>query len=573
MVIWNKIKENGIFILALLLILSVHFAFVSAKEGCHMDEWISFEMANAEYNPWVVPNQPQGRLAKFVQNEIYGDTFKETAGNLIAEVKDVIVNRGNSKLLTYTADVYEEPVWIERETFEAYMTTGQRDSFNLLSVYFNVKDDNHPPIHFMLLHLVASLFPGRFSVWMGCVINVASLVGICICMYKGANLLEEHNVVAKGKGKAWAICAMLLYGLSAGAFATTLLIRMYGVMTFLCVWSFYIHIKKYLTNSFDKRNVLLVIITVAGFLTQYFFLFYCIILAAVTLMLLFVAKRKKEGWIYVRSMGIAALMGVIIYPFSIADVFSSGRGVEALNNLKGGLVDFTERLMAFGGIVLQRCFSFVGIGLVIVVLLFVYFIIRCCVKKCHCKWLVAMLVLPVLGYSVLVAKMSPMYVDRYIMAAFPFICMMAAAALVDVAARLKKLYILLLILVVSVYGFVAIYTYDGSYLYKGYGEQLDIAEGYSELPCICIYEGYGFYDNLPEFTYYDESLLIKLSELETRTDISDIKGLEEVVVIMKPETDAQRCMEVLREYGLEPAEQLLRDGVHEDNIYLFKSVD
>ena len=64
-----------------------------------MDEWISFEMANAEYNPWVVPNQPQGRLAKFVQNEIYGDTFKETAGNLIAEVKDVIVNRGNSKLL------------------------------------------------------------------------------------------------------------------------------------------------------------------------------------------------------------------------------------------------------------------------------------------------------------------------------------------------------------------------------------------------------------------------------------------------------------------------------------------
>ena len=571
MKIWQKIKEKRIQIIVLLLIRAVHLVFVSAKEGCHMDEWISYEMANAEYNPWVVPVQPQGRLAKFVQNEIYGDSFGETFNNLMTEVKDVITNRGNSKLLTYTADVYEEPVWIDRDTFEAYLTTGQRDSFNVLSVYFNVKDDNHPPIHFMLLHLVASLFPGKISVWMGCVINVASLLGICICMIKGANLLEEHNVVPKGKGKAWAICAMLLYGLSAGAFATTLLIRMYGVMTFLCVWTFYIHIKKYLTGSFDKKNVMLIIITVAGFLTQYFFLFYCIILAVVTVILLFATKRKKEGWIYIRSMCIAAVAGVTIFPFAISDVFSSGRGVEALNNLKGGLADFAERIQAFGSIVLQRCFSFTGIGLAILILLAVYFIVRICVQKCSCKWLVAMLVVPVLGFFILVSKMSPMYVDRYIMAAFPFVSMMAAAALVDVASRTKKLYMPLLILMVTVYGAVAIYSYDGTYLYKGYESQLALAEEYGELPCICIYEGHGFYDNLPEFMYYEETLLIKPAELAARTDASDIKELEQVIVIMKPEADAEKCIDVLNGYGLEIKEQLLSDGVHEDNIYLFGS--
>ena len=45
---------------------------VSFKEGYHMDELLSFELANARYNPWIVPTQPEGRLAKFVREEIQG---------------------------------------------------------------------------------------------------------------------------------------------------------------------------------------------------------------------------------------------------------------------------------------------------------------------------------------------------------------------------------------------------------------------------------------------------------------------------------------------------------------------
>ena len=39
-----------------------------------MDELLTFELANAEFTPWIVTTQPVGRLEKFVQNEIYGDT-------------------------------------------------------------------------------------------------------------------------------------------------------------------------------------------------------------------------------------------------------------------------------------------------------------------------------------------------------------------------------------------------------------------------------------------------------------------------------------------------------------------
>ena len=48
-----------------------------------MDELLSFELANGEFNPWIVPTQPQGRLAKFVENEIRGESFPkpwETSG-------------------------------------------------------------------------------------------------------------------------------------------------------------------------------------------------------------------------------------------------------------------------------------------------------------------------------------------------------------------------------------------------------------------------------------------------------------------------------------------------------------
>ncbi len=569
----QKIRQNKIQLLLLLLVLAVHIAFISCKEGYHMDELLSFELSNAEYNPWIVPTQPQGRLAKFMQEEIDGETFAETMGNFVDVVKDVLVNRGNSKLLTYKADVYEEPVWIAGETFEAYTTTGQRDSFNLVSVYFNVKDDNHPPVHFMLLHLISSLFPGKVSVWIGCVINLASLLGICICILKGGMLLEKHQVLQTGKGKIWGICAVLLYGLSTGALATTLLIRMYGLMTFFCVLMLFLHVKKWLEGSFDKKNKGLIAVTVLGFLTQYFFLFYCILLAAVTFVLLLVSKRKKEAAVYVRTMILAAVLGVCIFPFSIADVLSSGRGVEALQNLGGGLADFVKRLQVFGGFVLQRSFSFAGLGILLFVACIGYLIYLLVTKRLIYKWLAAMLVIPPVGYFLLAAKVAPMYVDRYVMAVFPFLLMIFAAVLVGLTDKCKRFGMPVCVAICVLLGGVSVAAYDGEYLYRGYEEQLELAKEYREFPCICLYEGDGFYDNLQEFMLYKETLLIKPALLKERKDTSDIETLEQVVVLMKSTVEEAECIEILGNYGLEVQSFLLENGTYGDKIYLFGRTD
>ena len=101
---WKKILPE---LLAVILCLVLMGAGVSRKEGYHMDELLSFELANARYNPWIVPTQPVGRLAKFMNEEIQGDSLGETFGNLKDTVTDVLTNRSGSKLLSYKADVYE----------------------------------------------------------------------------------------------------------------------------------------------------------------------------------------------------------------------------------------------------------------------------------------------------------------------------------------------------------------------------------------------------------------------------------------------------------------------------------
>lgn len=323
--------------------------------------------------------------------------------------------------------------------------------------------------------------------------------------------------------------------------------------------------------------------TVLGFLTQYFFLFYCLLLAAVTAVLLLVKKRKKELFCYIRSMVIAAIIGVGVFPFAIADVFSSGRGVEALQNLSEGFGGFGSRIAAFAEILADRTF---GIRLTIV--LVVAFVLSMVVmalqhyrkkeneheavseNKCALLW---MLILPMVGYFLLAARMSPYLVDRYIMPLFPFAVLVGVLFLLhggEKDARKQNYVLCGLFLVCQIIGLI---QYDGTYMYSGYGTQRAMAEEYAKLPCICIYEGVGYYENLLEFTSYERTLLLTSEELRNRQDKASIDELEQVVVLLKQEVWANKEYDVLadleKEYGLTVAEILWRGpGVYGDQALL-----
>ena len=548
-----------------------------------MDELLSFELADARYNPWIVPTQPEGRLAKFVREEIQGDSFGETLMNLKSTVTDVLKNRGSSKLLSYKADVYEEPVWITSGQFRDYVTVDGSDAFDYLSVYFNVKDDNHPPVHFMLLHTMSSLFPGTLSPWLGCTINLIC-VGITLWLLLRLGRQLSEILGMEEQGRLLGILAVLLYGLSTGALASVLLIRMYCLLSCLCVALLSMHVEKWKEHGFDRSNKGLIAITVLGFLTQYFFLFYCILLAAVTAAGLLCSKRMRELWIYIRSMVVAAVIGLVLFPFAIADVFSSGRGVEALDNLTSGFAGYGARLLAFARILADRTVGdlLLGAGCATAVVLAVVLWYRRhrgqeLSMSREVRGILCMLIIPVVGYYLLASRMSPYLVDRYVMPMFPMIALLFALLLCCLGKRLAKasgwkgrlVGIGLMALIIVVQG-LRLVSYDGEYLYRGYGQQEQLAEEYASLPCICVYAGVGYYENLPEFMHYDRTLLVTAEELAERKDVDSLRMLDRVVVLIKPGVEEETVSSVLRErYGMEPGETLFSEGVHGDNIYLY----
>lgn len=577
---WKKILPE---LLAVILCLGVLCVGVSLKEGYHMDELLSFELADARYNPWIVPTQPEGRLAKFVREEIQGDSLGETLMNLKSTVTDVLKNRGSSKLLSYKADVYEEPVWITSGQFQDYVTVDGSDAFDYLSVYFNVKDDNHPPVHFMLLHTMSSLFPGTLSPWLGCTINLIC-VGITLWLLLRLGRKLSEILGMEEQGRLLGILAVLLYGLSTGALASVLLIRMYCLLSCLCVALLSMHVEKWKEHGFDRSNKGLIAITVLGFLTQYFFLFYCLLLAAVTAAGLLCSKRMRELWIYIRSMTLAAVIGLVLFPFAIADVFSSGRGVEALDNLASGFAGYGARLLAFARILADRTVGdlLLGAGCVTAVVLAVVLWYRRhrgqeLSMSREVRGILCMLIIPVVGYYLLASRMSPYLVDRYVMPMFPMIALLFALLLCCLGKRLAKasgwkgrlVGIGLMALILVVQG-LRLASYDGEYLYRGYGQQEQLAEEYASLPCICVYAGVGYYENLPEFMHYDRTLLVTAEELAERKDVDSLRMLDRVVVLIKPEVEEETVSSVLRErYGMEPEETLFSEGVHGDNIYLY----
>ena len=577
---WKKILPE---LLAVILCLGVLCVGVSFKEGYHMDELLSFELADARYNPWIVPTQPEGRLAKFVREEIQGDSFGETLMNLKSTVTDVLKNRGSSKLLSYKAVVYEEPVWITSGQFRDYVTVDGSDAFDYLSVYFNVKDDNHPPVHFMLLHTMSSLFSGILSPWLGCTINLICVgITLWLLLRLGRKLSEIFGM--EEQGRLLGILAVLLYGLSTGALASVLLIRMYCLLSCLCVALLSMHVEKWKEHGFDRSNKGLIAITVLGFLTQYFFLFYCLLLAAVTAAGLLCSKRIRELWIYIRSMVVAAVIGLVLFPFAIADVFSSGRGVEALDNLASGFAGYGARLLAFARILADRTVGdmLLGAGCATAVVLAVVLWYRRhrgqeTGMTQAVRGILCMLIIPVVGYYLLASRMSPYLVDRYVMPMFPMIALLFALLLCCLGKRLAKasgwkerlVGIGLIALILVVQG-LRLASYDGEYLYRGYEQQEQLAEEYASLPCICVYAGVGYYENLPEFMHYDKTLLVTEEELAERKDVDSLRMLDRVVVLIKPGVEEETVASVLREkYGMEPEETLFSEGVHGDNIYLY----
>ncbi len=277
------------FMLALLILLQMGYTtyvFAFRKQGFYSDEIFSYGLANSYYQPYMgIPGDAEDLgHAQFVMGE---------DGNLRMDLE-------KSGLV----DSYQ---WVPGSRFQEYLSVQPGQRFAYGSVIYNQSLDMHPPLYYLLLHTVCSLFPDSFSVWYAYVLNMLFLIGVQIFLFLTAREISRSSVAA--------LLSCVLYGGSAGALNTFMFLRQYSLQTMLCLmFTFFAvrvyHKRKAVFSDYKFDFLGAVLSAFAAFMTQYysiiyvgaFTLFYCAILL--------LEKRWKKMFLFGCSM--LAVLGVFI---------------------------------------------------------------------------------------------------------------------------------------------------------------------------------------------------------------------------------------------------------------------
>ena len=261
------IRKHVSFLLALALCLSVCLLFCTRKKGMFIDEIYTYGLSNSAYAPY---------LSDLRDGELIDQVFTQ-------------------------------------EDIQEYLTVGENDAFSFGSVYYNQTQDVHPPLYYMLIHLVSSLFRGSSSMWIGLGVNVVLYLLTLAALYFLALRLygsEELGAIA-----------VLLYGLSVIGTSTVMMIRMYMLLTLFTVL-LALAVLRVLREGGRKSSYLLLTLTMfCGMMTQYYFVFYAFFLCAIAFF--FLAAQKQ--WRRVGAFSLAALLGVglmfLVFPAAVRHLF------------------------------------------------------------------------------------------------------------------------------------------------------------------------------------------------------------------------------------------------------------
>ena len=519
----NKFK-NILFIITIIITAITMFFYIGKKEGYHEDEIFSYGSSNYRYDNLFQAAADRDSINRSLAEFVYRDSLIETAKNAkyyLLDHKEIFDASVGEKIAT------DRPVWKTPEEAKDYVTVSGEEILSYIPIYINQGRDVHPPLFYMLVHLVSTIFLNKFSKYIIFLINLVFFIGTCIVIRKILKLYDKDYL---------SIPAVLLYGLSMGAVSTVILLRMYSMLTFFCLLYLYINLK-ILKNNFEidkKLSRQLVITTILGFLTQYYFCIFAALVCILMFIRILITKNKNNITTYILKHVKSAVIGVILFVPSIYHIFFSYRGPGKVDS--GNLM---EQLKIFMRILFDSYSLPEIIGYVILVCALIYFIIMLIIKirkkelDYNKLFEIGMFTIPVIIYIIVISKISPRidekYMIRYIMPVLPVVAISFILLINNILNQILKLkntnlksnikiaVILIIVLAVSIVGF---FTNKPNYLYVGYSEYLEVAEQYKDLNYVYICDNaFTYINSIPEFMIYNKTLI-----LNTGHDSFDILG-------------------------------------------------
>ena len=519
---WHqKIKNNWQTILAVFLSVIVMFYYVDKKQGYHEDEMFSYGSSNYKYD------------------NVYRN-YGYAQGNMDILYKEVIGSHDVNKLITFLKDKHnnnypefsknevlfkEVPTWKSNKDAHDYLTIGKGDVFNYRSVYINQAFDVHPPLFYFCMHLVSSIFYGKFTKYIGFTLNMIFFLGTLYFLDKICKRLGKSKISAP---------TILLYGLSIGAISTVSFHRMYMMLTFFSIWYFYLTVDLIKNDYTIKKKWPWILCILGGFLTQYYFCIYIVLVFILNAIYLLFKKEYQKVGKYLLVHVIPAVIGIIFYPVSIYQIFFSYRGLGSEDNGRSLLTNlkyYNNALLKMFSLekifTLVVCFLFMGMG---------YFFGKN--KTLRNKKLLLNLFIPMILFIVVVANIAPFlgenYTSRYIMLLFPLFALLLVY-LFNIFYD-NKYFTTISILIILGISLVSIKTSNPIYLYTDYAKSIELAKDNKTTPFIYVYDNYFTHlSSMPEFNIYEKHLILNNNIYDYSLLKNDevLKNKDSIIVCVK----------------------------------------
>lgn len=267
-------------IIIVLQILNVTYFFAVRKEGFHSDEMWSYGFANSFYDPFIY------------------------------EHKDRTIAVGE---------------WRDGSEFGNYITVQPGEQFRIDSVWYNEKDDMHPPLHPALLHIISSFFPNTFSKYFSYLINVIAMAVGQIYLFRCASRLCKSDFLA--------VLVCLLWGFSGGFINMNVYLRAYSMMIMLGEMLLFYHIRLYNSEGSLKGNLIKIgLIIIAGALSHHYFLILSFAIVACFCFYYLFKKQWKTMFIYAFSMLASVGLSFALFPAAFNHLFTFGPEHERMEN-------------------------------------------------------------------------------------------------------------------------------------------------------------------------------------------------------------------------------------------------
>ena len=540
----SKTGYNVLTILVLIIVTIFMFYWIGQKEGFHEDEIFSYGSSNYKWDNVFQAAAKSDFFNRTIEKYIITDDFGETLEN----IKYYVFHQDEFGELAGEIQRNDKPEWKTPKMAKEYATIGEGDVLNYLSVYYNQVRDVHPPLFYMLVHLVSSIAYGVFSKYIIFAINLVFMLLTCYTIRKIFILFDK---------KYLGLIAILFYGLSMGAASTAVFLRMYAMLSFFCLMYLYLNLR-ILKNNLEttkKDKWKLCFTVLLGFLTQYYFCIFAILIFVLMCIRMIYKKEYKTLRRYIVIHVVTAIVGLILFPAAIKHIFFSYRGVGGDDNgisLMEGLRFYLKILGE--GFSINNILMFVLVALGIIGIVTAIIIKKSKKQKIEKLYQYILLVVPTIIYFIFIAKMAPSveakYAIRYIMPILPEIAIIFVLGIYRIFKNKKIAYTLTICatLIITING---MFTNKPKYLYTGYNNYLKIAEEYKDLDFVyAVDNAFTYLTSLPEFMIYNKSIIINMNfdKLDFLTTDEELQSQDKFILTIKRWMNVDDTLNQILEY-------------------------